>query len=353
MVNRKFSILVFLLFFSFYSKGQNSNSSLSNAYVPAGAFISFFGNHTFSNGDKSAKIIYTNRSTNPGTVNFVNKANWSGANDNSYVDGFVKVYNNDFFTFPIGDMGFYKPISISGAEGTSAAYFFEDVKLNQAIIESVNSRSNSVSNSTNIVPSANEYWVIKGDKPTQIIMHWNEDSDIKSIAKSVDDLKLVGWNGEDWEEIGSEVLEYALNIESSERSETSIESSLTSGSLISQSIIPNEYSIITFGSNNIESANHVVETQIIPSGLIDLTVFPNPINNLNNVKMDYLFDKSEGNAHVVIYDSRGQMIFKDKLKSEKGIYSIPLDMPVDQIYNVGIVTQKGSKRFGAVIVTGF
>lgn len=356
MVKRNFSILVFLCFLSFYCLGQNVNSSLNNAYVPSGAFISFFGNHTFSNGINNSKVIYTNKGSNPGSVNFVNNAKWIGANDNSYVDGYVKVYHNNFFTFPIGDMGFYKPISITGATGTSAAYFFEDVRMNHVFIQQTESRANSKNESTvDIIPSLNEYWIVKGDEPTQIVMHWNEDSDLKSFVNSIDELKLIGWNGSSWEEIDAEILEYALNTDNSTKSFSNNKSNLKSGSLVSSTLIPNDYSIITFGSSKgIDSAT-VSETinQLSAQGNIDLTIFPNPINNLNNVKLDYSFDKNEGDAHVMIYDNLGKLIYKQKLEENEGIFRIPLDMPVDQIYNIGIITNKGSKRFGPVIVTGF
>lgn len=330
---------------------QTIKSAINNAYVPSEGFISIFSNHTFSDHG-NYDIIYTNKGTKPGYVNFAKNSSWSNANDNSYIDGYVRVLHDGFFTFPVGDLGFYKPISISGASGTSVAYFFEDVAENSTIQTYIENRASSKGN---FLPSASEYWVIKGDKPTRIIMHWNEDSDLKSIADDVNEIMLLGWNGNAWEVIDSEINEFVIDIDANEKKYSSIKSNIEYGSLESSEIIPDKYSIVTFGtSSNIdfESYNTVTSSNsnLTNEEFIEMTVFPNPIDNLNNLKIDYNLVNVNSSAYVVVYDNLGRLLIKEELKESKGIYSLRYNEETDQMYNVGIVTNEGSKKMGSVLI---
>jgi len=351
MLKKLFSILVICFLFSQFGNTQGISSSANNAYIPSKGFISIFSNHAFSdNGNYD--IIYTNKSTKPGYVNFAKNSSWSGANENSYIDGFVRVLHDDFFTFPVGDLGFYKPISISGGKGTSVAYFFEDAVENTLISNSVYNRSND---SNLYSPSSTEYWIIKGEKPTNLILHWNSDSNLKELADDISDIKLLGWTGNDWEVIDSKVHEYAISPNASQKHFSSQKSSIETGSLESSMIVPDKYELITFGtakkklglSSIVGITNNV---SFKDNEIIEMTIFPNPIDNLNNVKIDYNLINVTSKAHVVIFDNSGRLILKEELQSESGIYSINYNEETDQMYNIGIVTDNGLKKLGSVLI---
>src|SRR5690606_33076471 len=62
-------------------------------------------------------------------INFTDNATATGASDASYVDGPVRKTGNDPFDFPVGDNGFYRPISMSAP--TTATHAFTAQYLNQ------------------------------------------------------------------------------------------------------------------------------------------------------------------------------------------------------------------------------
>jgi len=323
---------------------------MNNAYIPAGGFISIFNNHQFKVSD-DYDIIYTNKGSNPGYINFASNSNWQDANENSYIDGFVRVLHDDFFTFPVGDLGFYSPISITGGAGTSVAYFFEDVSNNSLVTEVSEVRNNS---NFKVIPSSTEYWVIKGDKPVNLILHWNEDSNLKSIASELEEIELLGWNGTNWEIIESNVSKFALDLKSSNRLNSSQKSNLERGSIETSLIVPNDYSIITFGSSKekkVEIPSSDLNSFVSQNNEeIELTIFPNPINNLNNIKIDYKLTNLESKAYVVVFDNSGKLLMKDELNDLNGIYDLKYNEQTNQMYNIGIITENGSKKIGSVLV---
>ena len=328
---------------------MNSNS-LGNMYIPSDGFISVFSDLNFENGGFGIQpgIISTNRSSKPGAVNFVN-AEWTNANDFKHVDGYVRVLDDSPFIFPIGDLGFFKPLAISGAKGTTAAYYLDNPKK----LNNLELRSRNSSDQNNITISDTEYWHLKGTKATHITLTWDLNSDIEELCNgNLEDLKICAWNGEAWIVLPSVVDGNVLDISQSKAKYLNQESNFNAGSITTlNEIIPNNISYITFGTefkSDKEEIDFVEEK--IENENIELTVFPNPTFNLNNLKVDYSIE-NKSNAFIEIYNSVGQLIFREQLLEKEDIYNVNFSNNIAGQYTIGIVTEKGSRRFRPVIIT--
>ncbi len=89
----------------FNKTGGNVTLNATNAEVS--------GTATFTAGVLNAPNATTER------LEFLDNATTTGANNSSYVNGWVRKVGNDDFVFPVGDDGFYAPIAISAPSNTT------------------------------------------------------------------------------------------------------------------------------------------------------------------------------------------------------------------------------------------
>jgi hypothetical protein len=89
----------------FNKTGGNVTLNSTNAEIS--------GSATFTAGRVNAPNATTAR------MEFLDNATTTGANNNSYVNGWVRKVGNDAFVFPVGDDGFYAPIAISAPANTT------------------------------------------------------------------------------------------------------------------------------------------------------------------------------------------------------------------------------------------
>ena len=168
-------IIPIFVLFSVESIAQSSSGKLS---IRENGLVSVFGKHNFQNGSgfiSKGKII-TDRTGNKGFLNFAAGSSWVGASTTGYVDGYIRVLHNKPFIFPLGDNNQYRPIAISGATRTAAAYYAIDpIQLlgNKPVPKST-SQIKRVSN--------REYWDIQGDLSTRIVLSWGAESNIANIT---------------------------------------------------------------------------------------------------------------------------------------------------------------------------
>jgi hypothetical protein len=142
-----------------------------------------------------------------------NNVEWSGASDNSFVDGpMIKVggSGNSGFVFPIGDNGKYAPLVISGANnsianfGMTAAHSFraEYVRADPNSTYDVSSRDGTLSNIGRC-----EYWVLDrlvdpGNNADPFV--WLSYDNLRSCGISQPaDLRIANWNGSLWTDLGN------------------------------------------------------------------------------------------------------------------------------------------------------
>lgn len=262
----KLHIILYFFLIGLASNGLFAQSnSFGNTYIHKTGESVIFGAHDFDKGSRGVipGIVGTDReqaNANYGILGFSDVSpGWTGAEDDTHVDGYVKKYGTDGFVFPIGDNGKYRPIATSTGEGTVAAYFQVDPA--SAVTTDLFGGSFPIlpqggpfpqtqknNNIVNISPF--EYWDIDGDAATKISLSWDIFSDIDNLTNGdINSLSILGWDGEKWVSIPSTFDFVYFDVTKSRPSFSKGLSNLTVGSITSDdTIIPNQYDIYTFGS---------------------------------------------------------------------------------------------------------
>jgi len=357
MIKYIFSILTITLCLSFNISLQAQSGSYGNTYIQSESQFPVYGIHYFGNSEKgeSPGLINTNKGSTPGMITFFEGASWINVSDYQYINGYVRTFSNEGFTFPIGDLGFYRPLSISeGGTGTSAAYFLDNpVRIPEVVTTTLRSNSDA----PKYVLSDTEYWMINGDMSTRVTITYDINSSIADITEGdISKLKMLGWNGNEWEVVPSKLDEYSLDNNSFRPSASGTLSTLSSGSLTTiEPIVPNDYTIITFGveSRGDDTKSEIeFNTAIVNNEKIEFTIFPNPSFSLSEVNVDYKLMNIDSEATLVVYNANGQLIYDHNLKESKNIYKLPFSDDTNGTYYLGITTANGSRLFKPVIITG-
>lgn len=343
-----------------YMGAQSGIGTSGNAYIHSSSEIGLHGDLIFNNNGAGTYpgIIITNRnSDNPGAVAFGKAASWKNAGDDQHVDGFVRVYSNQAFTFPVGNLGYFKPVSISGGYGTMAAYYFDNPLKLPYINSEVKTRASSsqISTEESVKVSEVEYWDVRGDQPTELTLYWDTNSDIGQLTKeNLTALTIVGWKGSSWEIISSSVDDYMIDVTNSAAISSNGTSDIYGGSITTETIIPDDYDVFTFAVVSTTANEGDIEfgSELSDNERIELTVFPNPTTDLSLLNIDYDISDVKSDAYLVIYDALGENIFKQQLTQAKAIFQLPSNTEGSSgMYHIGIATEKGSKVFKPVVIT--
>lgn len=116
-----------------------------------------------------------------------------GGADSSHVDGAMVKFGDDAFTFPIGDNGYYAPLSISAPLNVTDTYVVQYFKQNP--LAGGYPPANTGLNIDHV--SVKEYWAIAGGlSPLVVTLSW--DSRSGGVTNPID-LRVVQWNGIQWE----------------------------------------------------------------------------------------------------------------------------------------------------------
>jgi hypothetical protein len=140
---------------------------------------------TFTSG-----IINT---SNTNILTFISGSSANGANNTSYVDGPVLKTGNQLFTFPVGDGGFYRAISISAPTGTTSQFRAQYFLSPQALGTSMDASFATL--------SACEYWLldrINGTSSVSVTLSWDETICSNYTMGSPSDLRVARWSGASW-----------------------------------------------------------------------------------------------------------------------------------------------------------
>ncbi len=179
--------------------------------------------------------IYTPKDNSLINLQLFNYDVYSGEDDKTHVEGYVSSVNNGTFIFPIGDGNELRPMIVPNPDGNTnytGAYFKEDPNFpshfnafyntdsKQKLLEEINE---------------NEFWALEGDTETSVILTWNESSNVSELSSSINDLRVVGWKKSlnKWVDLGQE----------------EVSGDLQNGQIKSSMFIPDEYAIITIGSD--------------------------------------------------------------------------------------------------------
>jgi hypothetical protein len=132
-----------------------------------------------------------------GLVILTDDALTSGASTLSYVDGPIRKIGNDPFTFPVGNLGNYAPISMSAPSSITDAYTSTYFRSNGAI-----DFNNTLELGIDHISTC-EYWQIDrttGSSQVLISPTWNVNScGVTDLA----DLLVVKWDSTLWRNIGN------------------------------------------------------------------------------------------------------------------------------------------------------
>lgn len=225
---------------SISANAQEASGTQGNTYIGNGGIMSIFANHSFVAGGAGIRpgIIATERTAPFGVLHYHLQASVTDANDANHVDGYVSNVREDDadFTFPIGDAGKLRPVTISNrASGVTyrAAYYFvspDVASLPFGAPFPVADRAADVERVSTV-----EYWDIDGSSATNITLTWNADSDLNTLTGGVlSNLAIVGYNPatNKWESLGG----------------TATGTLAGTGSIEVTGVIPDNYAAFTFGT---------------------------------------------------------------------------------------------------------
>jgi len=313
-----------------------SSKVYGEIFVPDNSSISLFSKHSFHDGSGLYPgQISTSRDSKKGYINFSSGSSWVGASDLQYIDGYVKVYHNDAFIFPTGANSKFRPVAISGASKTSAAYFDNDPSF---INESGTSKIEPLLSQI----SEQEYWDIDGNVRTQVTLTWDGRSNIESLTESnLNRLTMIGWRGNQWEVIPSSIDRFTLDLSSSKAQMGSEVADFVTGSITTNELIrPSDYDFITLGALN---------PNTMARGQPQFDVFPNPISLTVSPTLNYQFSSDEGGI-IRLYSPSNSLLMEKKVTGERGVISLQNPINEAGVYVIGIVDQDGSSKYQKLVV---
>lgn len=235
---------------------------------------------TFTNA--GGDVLGTARKV-PAFLSFFGSANWTGASTTSFIDGYVRSYKPNPFTFPVGDNGVYRPAAISAASASapvSVAYFHVNPSVavttsifgsNEPVLPAFGPFSTTAKQDEIQTVDPSGYWHIQGSSAARISLSWIASTAIAAFTNNnLNNLTIVGWKNNQWVEIPSTV------------DITSIfgtPSVFGSGSLTtSADIIPNEYGVYTLGAKGITKRR---DTIFVVTNTGNKTIGPTVVSDPN------------------------------------------------------------------------
>ncbi len=313
-----------------------SSKIYGEIFVPDNSSISIFSEHSFHDGSGLYPgQISTERDNKKGYINFSYGSSWVGASDMQYIDGYVKVYHNEAFIFPTGANSKFRPVAISGASKTSAAYYDNDPSF---INESGTSKIEPLLSQI----SEQEYWDIDGNIRTQVTLTWDARSNIESLTESdLNRLTMIGWRGNQWELIPSSIDRFTLDVSTSRARMGSEVADFAAGSITTnENIRPSDYDFITLGALN---PNTMARVQP------QFDVYPNPISLTVSPTLNYQFSTNEGGI-IRLYSPTNTLLMEQAVVGDRGVISLTNPINKAGVYVIGIVDQNGSSKYQKLVV---
>jgi hypothetical protein len=151
---------------------------------------------------QSGKII-TDRGNSSGTFSFSNRSSWESASHNNHVDGLIRFYDADEFTFPVGHENVFQPIRISNFSGSD---HFDMVYHHRA-----HEFTQSVDSIAGV--SDTHFWELRNPRGKgKVVLSWNVFTNIDILLavapfpeKAMDLITIGGFDGTHWIPIESEL----------------------------------------------------------------------------------------------------------------------------------------------------
>ncbi|MEO5570261.1 MAG: T9SS type A sorting domain-containing protein [Bacteroidia bacterium] len=212
-----------------------------------------------------------------------NNTTSTSGTSSSYIDGPIKKIGNQPFTFPVGNGGYFHPLTISSPVSATNDYTAQYFAANPDVFYSVNSKDLSLNHL-----STCEYWNLeRGDAcpDVKVTLSWDVNS---CGVDNLVDLRVAQWNGVLWKDFGN----------------GGTSGSTTSGTVIS-SIDVTSYGPFTLGSPNSNNP--------LPIGLLNFRAIPNG----NQVDISWSTVSEFANDYFTVEKSTNGLQF-EKVTDKKG-----------------------------------
>ncbi len=317
------------------------SSSVSNIFIPEQAFVSIFGEHSFIKGGTGVNpgMISTAKNGSHGYVNFAKGSSWSGASDVQFIDGYVRVYHDDPFVFPIGDNGKFRPVSINGAALTSAAYFDRNPAK---VVKGTANRAGDVKGQIVVERVSDvEYWEIEGQKATNVTFTWGKDSKVGELTQEdLSKLSIVGWKRGQWKVLSSTFDTYTVGNASHVATSSINKSTLATGSIsTTEEVIPSDYDYFTLAGINSAAI----------AGQTAFSMFPNPRLATMPLNVRYELPTADGGI-LRIFSANGSVLVERDLTSNTGVLTFSDVTTAPGAYNVSVTDSNGNTLSKKLIV---
>ena len=138
----------------------------------------------------SSGRVITPRETPDVSLNLVDTDIYFDESENKHVDGYTTYTGANAYTFPVGDIFRFRPVSIeaNGAINTArAAYFFEDPNTPSTFAGFDRNETEDSLESINAV----EFWDLDGNTPTKATLTWDMVSTIDTLINDNDLTELA------------------------------------------------------------------------------------------------------------------------------------------------------------------
>jgi len=187
-----FGTTILLLFYSLCSYTQGNHVFSGTEAVSFGIIsLATPGGQTWS----------TARTATPGYLSAVNGVSFTGASDAANVDGYVKKYGNEAFTFPIGTGTDLRSLSISAPSSATEAYAAAWILGNPAT--TIDPTDGSIHPTTSLAPDISAvadagYWDWQAISGSGVGLTISVSMPDLNYFDEGLNLRLVGWNGIRW-----------------------------------------------------------------------------------------------------------------------------------------------------------
>ncbi|WP_299136464.1 gliding motility-associated C-terminal domain-containing protein [uncultured Tenacibaculum sp.] len=238
------------------------------------------GEMSFINGK-----VFTPRNEPNVSLDYINHQFYIGEDDSRHVDGYSSVFGTNEFVFPIGDDNRLRPMILpsqtNNNEYSGAYYFYNPNTPPTHFSESFSTSQKQIfiSNISNL-----EFWDLDGASETKITLTWDPKSDINAISNNINLLRVVGWSKTEskWIDLGR----------------TSSSGDLNSGRIMSNSFIPDEYTIITIGS------------EFAAGELADINLIFTPNGDSENETLTFEGLEQYKNNNLSIFNRWGNVVYE-------------------------------------------
>ncbi|HLP04717.1 MAG TPA: gliding motility-associated C-terminal domain-containing protein [Paludibacter sp.] len=147
------------------------------------------------------KGILVSKQTTPESMEnrvlFEKDAGCINASDLSFLDGFGSKTGNTAFTFPVGNDGFYSPVSISAPASATDCFAARYLHVNPD--DAGYARSSKDMNISQV--SDKEYWVLNrvaGTSDVQVTLGWDGARTGFTLPGDLGKVRIVRWDGAKW-----------------------------------------------------------------------------------------------------------------------------------------------------------